>query len=80
MNYVDDRTVPICIACGAEVATQPNDPTAQACDACFADSEAKAATARQAEAADEFRWMSHEWFRTSHLERLPFNSRAERFY
>lgn len=80
MNYVDDRTVPLCIACGEEIPIQPEDPTAQACDGCFAESEAKAASARQAQAADEFRWMSREWFRTGRLERLPFNSRAERFY
>lgn len=63
MNYVDDRTVPLCIACGAEIPAQPEDPTAQACDGCFAESEAKAASARQAEAADEFQWMSREWLR-----------------
>lgn len=38
------------------------------CDACRQDHDAKEAEAN----ADEFRWLSWNWLRTSHLERKPY--------
>lgn len=75
MNYVDDRTIAICESCGVELPDEPQDPTGAACDGCFAESEAAAAAAKQAEAESDFRWMSREWFRLSEYERLPFMHR-----
>jgi hypothetical protein len=78
LNYVDDRTIPLCISCGTELTEREDqDLSGQACNACFRESEAKASAARQAEAADEFRWQSREWFRTSYLERLPLMTRNQ---
>ncbi|MEY2932766.1 MAG: hypothetical protein RL033_3515 [Pseudomonadota bacterium] len=79
MNFVDDRTLPLCITCSSPLypELELQDATGLACDTCFAKSEAAMATARQAEAADEFRWQSHEWFRLSYLERQPFMTRNQ---
>jgi len=64
MNYVDDRTVAICTACGDVLPDEPgNDPTFAACDSCHAESEAKAEAARYAEAVDDFRWFSRDWLK-----------------
>lgn len=77
MNYVDDRTLPLCIACGSPLYPELDlaDASGLACDSCFRESEAAMAKARQAEADSDFRWMSNEWFKSSHLERQPFMTR-----
>ena len=66
MNFIDDRTLPLCISCGSPLypELELDDASAMACNSCFAESEAAAAQARQAEADDEFRWQSREWFRS----------------
>ncbi|HYQ04351.1 MAG TPA: hypothetical protein VER96_37015 [Polyangiaceae bacterium] len=75
MNYVVNPLWPLCEACPAEMPDEPKDPSGVACDECFAESEAAAAAAKQAEAESDFRWMSREWFRLSEYERLPFMHR-----
>lgn len=69
----------LCVACGDEL---PDEPTNNdgACAECFAESQAKAAAQLESERADQFRWLSGEWFAKSHLCRMPFNSRSERYY
>ena len=77
MNYVCPSTTPCCISCGRELPFELDlaDATGLACDSCFRESEAAMAKARQSEADSDFRWMSREWFKSSHLERQPFMTR-----
>ena len=66
MNFVDDRTLPLCLCCGAPLYHELDlaDASGLACDSCFAESEAAMAKAQQAEADSDFRWQSREWFRS----------------
>lgn len=76
MNYVDSRTMPLCISCGDELTESEDlDLSGVACNSCFSESEAKASTARQAEAESNFRWDSLDWFKRSEYERSPFMMR-----
>jgi hypothetical protein len=69
-----------CVACGAELPDEPHEGNDGSCLACWEESQAKAAAQLEKERADQFQWLSGEWFRTAHLVRLPFNSRSERAY
>jgi len=62
---------PICIACGAELGEQCDDPGLIACNRCFRESTEAYAAARERARNDEFRWISFEWFRTGYMERVP---------
>ncbi len=59
MNYVDDRTVQLCISCGAEITYEPEDSSGVACNDCFFESERKAAE----EDVRDFRWSARNWLR-----------------
>lgn len=69
----------LCVACGIEL---PDADVSDdgACAGCFGESQTKAAAQLEKERADQFRWLSGEWFAKSHLVRMPFNSRSGRYY
>jgi hypothetical protein len=51
----------LCVACGVERSdADVNDDGA--CSECFGDSQAKAARQLEQERADQFQWLSGEWF------------------
>lgn len=68
-----------CVSCGGDL-TDADVNDDGACAECFGESRAKAAAQLEKERADQFRWLSAEWFAKSHLCRMPFNSRSERYY
>lgn len=74
MNYVAANPLdPCCSSCGdsGPVESFVLYRFELICPACKEEHD-KASAAQDAE---QFRWMSHEWFRLSHLERLPFMHR-----
>jgi hypothetical protein len=73
VNFVDDRTLPLCISCGDALPPELDldDATGLACDSCFRESEAKAAAATERMRADEFQYQSREHFMRLDEERLP---------
>jgi hypothetical protein len=57
---------PLCLSCGIELSdSDVNDDGA--CAECFAESQAKAIRQLEKERADQFQWLSGEWF----TERSP---------
>ena len=80
MIGLSDVTPARCCCCGAELPDEPHEGNDGSCLACWQESQAVAAKQLEQERADQFQWESREWFRTSHLVRLPFNSRSDRTY
>jgi hypothetical protein len=60
MIGVSDLT-PLCVACGVEL-TDVDDNDDGACSPCFAESRAKAAAQQAKERAEQFRYLSNDWF------------------
>ena len=57
MNYIPYQLPALCIACGARIADEPEDPTGYACDDCWFESERKA----HEENLRDFRWSAKNW-------------------
>lgn len=83
MNFVDDRTTPLCHSCGDELPWEPLEHELASleygvCTACFEDSQAKAAAQLAKEQAEQFRYASLEWFEEFSPEATE--RKAERYF